>query len=81
MPTIHASQSVVDKIDEKLVQLITEGQCKIKRSTVLELALIHGVDKVTVAQALLHEALPVNSGGMFGGMSPKGQRGEYGERL
>lgn len=60
MPTIHVPQSVADKIDEKLVQLITEGQFKFRRSTVIELALLHGIDKVTVAQALMHESFPID---------------------
>lgn len=56
MPTIHVSQKVIDKIDEKLVQLITEGQHKIKRATVHELAVELGIDRVTLERAIAYES-------------------------
>lgn len=55
MPTIHVSQKLIDKIDEKLVQLITEGQRKIKRTTIHELALEFGIDRVTLERVIAYE--------------------------
>jgi len=56
MPTIHVPQKLIDKIDEKLVQLITEGQCKIKRTTVHELAVEFGIDQVTLERVIAYES-------------------------
>ena len=55
MPTIHVSQKLIDKVAEKLVQLITEGQRKIKRTTIHELALEFGIDQVTLERVIAYE--------------------------
>lgn len=56
MPTIHVSQTIADKLDAKMVQLITEGQRKIKRTTIHELAIQYGIDKVTLERVIAYES-------------------------
>lgn len=56
MPTIHVSKNIADKLDAKMVQLITEGQRKIKRTTIHELALELGIDQVTLERVIAYES-------------------------
>lgn len=55
MPVVHLPKRVNDRIDDLLVRLITEGQIKIKRSTVIELAFDKGFDNVTLEAAIAFE--------------------------
>lgn len=48
MPSIHVSCEINKKIEDLLVKLVTDGQIKIKRSVVIELAFEKGFDNVSI---------------------------------
>ena len=48
MPSIHVSSEINKKIEDLLVKLVTDGQIKIKRSVVIELAFEKGFDNVSI---------------------------------
>lgn len=52
MPTLHITQISSDKIDEKIIKLITEHQVIVKRTDVIDAALIKGLDNVTIDDVL-----------------------------